>query len=292
MASQNPQIYYENDENHGNYQFVKFEDIVNNFMMNYTGDDTLLGPIKRHKAIYQLKQGVRELNFTTLRRVKAIELELGDVLDVILPPDYVNYVRVSWVNEQTGEIMTFIQNKLTPLGVAYLQDDEAYVMFDHEGEILQGTTKIEFLNDSRTIPSNASGTAVLSTDSFTGMTPFDYNQQWNMDTSKNSNGYFNIDEKRMHFSSDNAPRVIFLEYISDGIEMNEADISVHKLAERALYAFAHHHLAQNSIRIPDYEKRRLKREYDTLIHNSKVQLLGIHPQEFMQSLKAVKTWLR
>ena len=31
MSSQNPQIYYEAEENHGNYVYISLEDIVNNF---------------------------------------------------------------------------------------------------------------------------------------------------------------------------------------------------------------------------------------------------------------------
>jgi hypothetical protein len=30
---------------------------------------------------------------------------MGDTLDIIMPPDYVNYVRISYVNPDTGELM-------------------------------------------------------------------------------------------------------------------------------------------------------------------------------------------
>ena len=40
-GSQNPQEYYENEANHGEYRYVSLLDLTNNFMDNQTGDDTL-----------------------------------------------------------------------------------------------------------------------------------------------------------------------------------------------------------------------------------------------------------
>jgi hypothetical protein len=48
-----------------------------------------------------------------LQEVKAVELELGDTLDITLPPDYVSYVRISYVNPETGELMFCQKRKLT-----------------------------------------------------------------------------------------------------------------------------------------------------------------------------------
>ena len=31
--------YYENEENHGTYQYIKLKDIINNFMAFYVGDN-------------------------------------------------------------------------------------------------------------------------------------------------------------------------------------------------------------------------------------------------------------
>ena len=58
MSSQNPQIYYEAEENHGNYVYISLEDIVNNFWQNQTGDGTVLGPTKRHQILYWAKKGI------------------------------------------------------------------------------------------------------------------------------------------------------------------------------------------------------------------------------------------
>jgi hypothetical protein len=288
MATTIPSEYYENEENQGSYQFVSLENIVNNFTQNYLGDDTLLGYIPRSKVIYQAKQGIREFTFGALKNAKVVELELGDNLDIIKPFDYVDYIRISWVNKETGKIHPMSVNRNTPLGIAHLQDNEAEILFDNDGDVLIGTTAIEAVNDSLAdeyqVSSNYNNNPNICN--------YGVNNNWAVDTSLNHNGTFNINEKRIHFSSENADRIILLEYVSDGNEVLEADMKVHKFAEEALYSYIHDRLVKVSIRIPDYEKRNVKGTYDTLYRNARVRLLGIKPQEFIQSWKQGKKWRR
>jgi hypothetical protein len=49
---------------------------------------------------------------------------MGDTLDIIMPPDYVNYVS-SYVNPDTGELMELSRNENLPIATAYLQDHNA-----------------------------------------------------------------------------------------------------------------------------------------------------------------------
>jgi len=111
MSSQNPEIYYQNEENHGDYVYESLENIVNNFMQNQTGDNTIIGTFPRSRILYWAKKGLQQLNFEVLKEVKAVELELGDTLDIILPPDYVNYVRVSWSTKYRRFISIITINK-------------------------------------------------------------------------------------------------------------------------------------------------------------------------------------
>lgn len=295
MATENPYVYYSNEENHGSYQFTSLEEIVNNFTQNYLGDDTLLGYIPRSKVIYQAKQGIKEFTFGALSNVKVVELELGDNLDIIKPYDYVDYVRISWVNKKTGKIMPMSVNRHIPLGIAHLQDNEAEILFDGNGDILKGTTAIEAINDILPHNNNDFSNGACG---FGGYGAFAWGSRyridaiWNLDTAKNFNGTFSIGEKRMHFSSESEERIILLEYVSDGNDLVEKDMKVHKFAEDALYAYIHYRLSVNSIRPQDYEKRRLKKEYDTLYRNARVRLLGIKPDQFIASWRQGKEWIR
>lgn len=292
MSTLTPITYYEEEDNHGSYQFIGIEEIVNNFTQNYLGDDTLLGNIERSKVVYQAKQGIRELTYGALRQVKVVELELGDNLDIIKPFDYVDYVRISWVNKTTGKIMPMAVNRHTPLGIAHLQDHNAEILFDNNGDILIGTTAIEQINDTLKHPAPELDSTSVPPQFLNYGNRYYIDTIWDLDTSVNANGTFNVAEKRIHFSSDCAERIILLEYISDGLEMLEKDMKIPKFAEDCLYAYIHYRLCMPSIRIPDYEKRNVKKMYDTLVRNAKVRMLGIKGQEFIQSFKQRNIWVR
>ena len=292
MGALNPEVYYGNEDNWGSYQFICLEDIVNNFILTYTGDDTLLGKVERDKVIYQAKTGIKEFTYSILNQPKVIELELTDNYDIILPVDYVNYIRISWVDKRTGKIHPMSVNRHTPLGVAYLQDNSASVLFDNNGQILEGTTILEATNDNLTNPPIENSQTFPFAPNLGFFTRYDIEQIWNLDTTKNFNGTFNIDNKRIHFSTDNKERIILLEYISDGLAGSENEMCIPKLAETALYEFIHYNLAKNSIRIPDYEKRNIKKAYDTAYRNARLRMLNIKPQEFIAQLRQAKIWVR
>jgi len=294
-TNQTDQEYYENDELWGNYQFVSLEDVVNNFTQNYTGDSSLLGYVPRSKIIYQAKQGIKQFTFEALHQVKVVELELGEANDIILPPNYVNYVRISWVDKVTGQIHPMSQNRHTPLGIAYLQDNNADILFDNNGEILEGSTAIENINDN--LPSNLipslTNFPLNGYGYYGGYTRYGIRPTiWNLDTATNFNGTFTINNQRIHFGSDSHERIILLEYVSDGLDVLEADMKVHKYCELALYSFIHRQLSLSSIRVPNYEKLNIKKAYDTEYRNARVKMLGIKPTEFLQSFKQGKQWIR
>jgi len=281
MASQNPQIYYEDETQHGSYVYVTLEEMVLNFIANYCGDGYLLVNPSRSRIIYQFKQGIKKFSMNALREVKAVELELGDTLDIILPPDYVNYARISYVNPDSGDLMVLSENKKLPMATAYLQDHNADILFDDNGFILQGTTFFAGLNDKvnqRNIIGNY-GDAV----------------NFKLDTTQNANGTFNIDTRagKIHFSSDNASRVIMLEYISDGLEYsNESDIKVSKMAEEALYNFVNYELVRNIFGVPMYEKIAAKKSWESAYKNAKIALMNIKISDVMLCLNAKRKHIK
>jgi hypothetical protein len=283
MSALNGQIYYENEENHGEYIYESLENLVNNYWQNFTGDNSKLGVVPRRQILFWMKKGIQQFTFDALKEVKAVELELNDNLDIILPPDYVQYVRISWLDQNTGELRPMAENRRMTLATSYLQDHEAQILFDDQGNILEGTTATELVNNSKkyTIQGDCTNDCA--------------DQKWSIDTMKNSNGNFNIDKRagRIHFSSDNEERIIMLEYISDGLEYaSESDVKVHKFSEIALYAWVTWNLLTNKAGVPDYEKRGAKKDYDTAFRNLKIKMMNLRISEVAQLLKGRNRWIR
>lgn len=295
MSSQNPAQYYDNEENHGGYVYISLEDIVNNFWQNQTGDGTVLGPTKRHQILYWAKKGIQEFSLEALKEVKAVELELGSTLDIVLPPDYVSYVRLSWVNQQTGELMPMSKNTKMPLSVSYLQDNDANILFDDNGEILEGNSSFQLINDGR-----ANSISVLPClTSCNGCSNYVGGScsigMYGLDVTKNNNGYFNIDTRKgkIHFTSASVSKVLMLEYISDGLEYSEEnDIKVNKMAETAMYAWINWNIMSNKLYAQEYIVRRAKKDYDTAFRNAKIKLMDLRPHELIFNINGVKKWFK
>ena len=135
------------DSNWGSYQYVSLADIVNNFMLMYVGNDKLVNNVDRYNVLFHAKRAVQELNYDALRNIKVIEFELGDDLKMIMPPDYVNYVRISMLNN--GVLFPLVENRTPMSATSYLQDNNLDIVFDVNGEIVTGTSRLDILRQEK-----------------------------------------------------------------------------------------------------------------------------------------------
>ena len=86
------------EDNYGSYQYVKLNDIVSNFLIGYVGQNKLLPSVKRTDIIFHAKRALQEFSYDTLKSIKSAELSIPSNLTLVLPQDYVNYVKCSWVD--------------------------------------------------------------------------------------------------------------------------------------------------------------------------------------------------
>ncbi len=292
MSALNPQVYYENEENHSSYICVSLLDLVNNFMDNQIGDGTLIGQIPRRKVIYQMKEGIRQFNFSNLREVKGAELELNDTLTAIYPPDFISYVRVSWVHPVSGKLLPMSINPDLNVYRAYLQDQDANILFDQDGFILEGSTMNAELESQQNLISYEFDPNCFK-DASNHYHGSNRETDFGLDVSKNINGYFNTTSAGFHFSSDALSKVIMVEYISDGLEhSDDADIRINKLAETALYAYVKWQLLTNKSNVQEYAIRRAKDEYTALFRNATIKLMNIKHSDVMFLMNQRRNWLR
>jgi len=91
------QSYYQGDD-HGNYQFTSLDDIITQFKIAYVGESKLISKIKRADISFFAQRALQELSFDTFKSCKSQEILLPPSLQMILPRDYVNYTKVSWVD--------------------------------------------------------------------------------------------------------------------------------------------------------------------------------------------------
>lgn len=277
------------DLNWGGYQYVSMADIVNNFMLINIGDDKLLNNVKRHEVIFHAKRGIQEITYDALRNFKIVEIEMGDDLKLIMPPDFVNYVRIS-VNVE-GTLYPLHENLSANSATAYLQDNNLDILFDLNGEILTGTSVLDI---KRSQQQQYFGPGV-----FNGYYGWSYNGNWyfgyniggryglQTDTA-NVNPTFTVNRAAgvINFSSGVKNKLIVIEYISDGMENGDDDaITINKLAEEYLYSYIKWALLNNKYGIQEYVINRARREKTANLRNAKIRLSNLHPSRLIMVLR-------
>ena len=288
------------DTNWGSYQYVKLKDIINNFLLMYEGDDKLVTNVSKFQVLFHAKRGIQEINYDALRSIKVLELKVCDDLKFILPPDYVNYVRISV--EKAGILYPLHENSQINYATAYLQDNNCEILFDAEGDVLEAEEselakkRIEGVDLSQYLLAGARygqwGWCV------NGCWYFGYGigPRFGLNTElANQNPSFRIDKAGgvINFSSGVKDQLVVLEYISDGMEGgNNDNVSINKLAEEFLYSYIRWAILDNKIGIQEYVIRRARRDKWATLRNAKIRLSNIHPGRLLMPLRARDNWIK
>tara|TARA_R110000782_G_scaffold42857_1_gene97080 strand:- start:2169 stop:3299 length:1131 start_codon:yes stop_codon:yes gene_type:complete len=87
---------YYNGNDFGGYQFISLDHIINNFMIAYVGEGKIIPKIKRTDVSFHAQRAIQELSYDTFKSNKSQEIEIPPSLTMMLPQDYVNYVKLVW----------------------------------------------------------------------------------------------------------------------------------------------------------------------------------------------------
>ena len=126
-----PQQYYTGSD-HGNYQFTSLEDIINQFLVAYVGEEKIIGKVSRTDVAFHAQRAMQELSFDTFKSIKSQEITLPPSNTMILPHDYVNYTKVMW-SDTSGIKHPIYPTKHTQNPFAILQEDDGSYDFDVSG---------------------------------------------------------------------------------------------------------------------------------------------------------------
>ena len=126
ILEQSQYDYYNNPSAFGNYQFTSLEDIINQFMIVYVGEEKIISKASRTDIRFHAQRALAELSFDTFKSIKSQEIELPPSLTMVLPHDYVNYTRVLSV-DSSGVKHPLYPTKHTQNPFKILQkDDKSY----------------------------------------------------------------------------------------------------------------------------------------------------------------------
>ena len=278
------------EKNTGSYRFISLQDIVNNFMVAYVGDGKVIDHVHRSEVLFHCKRGIQEFAYDVSRVEKIQEFELPMSLSIPMPQDYVNYVRVSWVDSSGIEHPIYPSRITSKPSQSVIQSSDYDYLFTNEGELIEGEsiTSQAFSNFNIDNLSNS----FQREDSYLNR---DYNnsramtigQRYGLNPENaNINGVFIVDEAngKISFSSDLSGKVITIKYISDGLG-TDSEMKVHKFLEEAMYKHIAHAILSNKLNIQEYIVARFKKERRAAISNAKIRLFNLKAVELTQVLR-------
>jgi hypothetical protein len=305
MAYLNGYQYYNNsgnspeNENWGSYQYISLEDIMNNFMLMYVGNDKLINNVSKYNVLFHAKRGIQELNYDAMKEIKVLEISICEDLKFILPPDFVNYVRISLYKD--GVLRPLSENIQVMSSNSYLQDNNCNVLFDQEGNVLEGTSILDY---DRITKQNK--TIYLGAGVFNGKYGWNIDGNWIFDykvgarfglntETANTNPTYNLDKANgvINFSSGMANELCILEYISDGMQGgDDTKVSVNKLFEEYIYAYIKYALLNSKFGIQEYVVNRAKKDKSALLRNAKIRISNMHPGRLLMNLRGQNKWIK
>jgi len=291
------------EENYGSYAYVTLGDVINNFIVGYVGKDKLISDVKRTDVIFHAKRGLQEFSYDTLKSVKSQELTIPPNLSVILPQDYVNYVRMSRIDTLGVQRIIYPSNNLTnsPYEMP-IQDSIGTPTQDWNADNLEGGSITEERWDrANTNLISQDYNMALFNDGFAWAgynwgngNYWNWGEQYGMSPQyAQYNGWFNMNDRegKVSFSSNLANQIIILEYISDGLAY-DLDSRIPKLAEDALYSYISYAIIASRINQPEYVVQRLKREKSAKLRNAKIRLSNIKLDEIVQVMRGQSKWIK
>lgn len=286
--------YYDNSDLHGNYQFITLEDIVNNYIMSGQDDD-FTSSVERYKVLFQARRAFRELYFDVIQEIKGIALELSPTLTVTLPPDFVNYVRISWIGSD-GLLKPMAKNDKISIAKDYLQSHDYEILFSEDGCALEATKEGLPLDPT-------TGEAYSNNEIVEAQFGWKFDNK-SFQPNKNfssvyANGSYIIDKNSglIRFGSEVFGKTIVLEYISDGLYTgcegkSEADLSIHKFAEDAIYNFMYFKLIERRRNVPANAKVLARKEWFNSRRICKRRMDTIRADELRQVFKGSNKWIK
>ena len=282
LSNQTSSQYYGNSNLFGEYQFVSLNDVINQFMVAYVGEDKIISKVSRTDVAFHAQRGLAEMSFDVLKSTKNIEITLPGTLQMTLPQDYVNYIKISWVDSSGIKHVIYPASKTSnPINPTQMADGS--YRFNNDGDMQISSRDSDTWNNYKsTTPSE------INNDDYEDDTYWPaHGERYGLDPQHAQvNGSFYIDENegKIHFSSNISGKTVILDYISDSLGTDD-EMKEHKLAKEAMYKWISCAILSIKANIPEYQVRRLKKEKFAAMRTAKLRLSNLKLEELTQILR-------
>ena len=281
----------------GYYRRTNLNDIINNFIIAYVGDGKVLTKIPRYEVAFWSQRAVQEFSYDVFHSEKSIEIQLSTTLQMSLPSDYVNYIKICYT-DNFGVQRTILPSGVTHANKGVAQDNNYHYLYDQEGNVI-------FAETSETIDRYQTANSALveqeALDYYNGYFEnnfFGYfgSRYGATPQFQNTNGTFVLDLNagQIYFdSSFSKDAIITLTYVSDGLGENGNfdNVLVPKLAEDAVYASMLYNLSK--LRPSAAGAVQLyKKEAYAKMQNAKIRISNMKIEEMTNIFRNKAKWIK
>ena len=285
------QAYYATGGDHGNYQSISLSDIINTFKATYVGKGKICENCTDQDVTFFATRGMQELSYDTLKCFKDWEIEVPATLVMVMPVDYVNYVKLSW-SDASG-----VEHIIYPTRYSSNPRDITESV-ENWGGFTTGGANTDVTSDesSTTWDNYQSSTTVEENDDYEDDTYWpNLGGRFGLSPENAQvNGSFYIDDSagKFHFSSNLAGKTLILKYISDGLVTNTSNSAldlnatkIHKFAEEAIYKYMAYGLLSARTDVNPNILALLKKERFAEQRKAKLRLSNLKIGELTQIMR-------
>tara|TARA_R110000796_G_scaffold211421_1_gene327518 strand:+ start:771 stop:1706 length:936 start_codon:yes stop_codon:yes gene_type:complete len=295
------QPYYASDGDHGNYRYIPLNEVIDSFNATYVGEGKICDGVNLNDITFHAIRGLQELSYDTFKSTKDWEVAIPSTLVLVMPLDYVNYVKLSWSDSNGIERIiyptskTSNPNNVSGAGTAEVQDWGGWTTHATDTSInLIDSEVSDTLTNYRSNTSSDIGS--VDADNMDDEYGNLVGARYGIDPQHAQvNGSFFIDESagKLHFSSNISGKTVILRYISDGIAATSStdqsiDLTksmVPKLAEEAIYKHMLYGVLLAKKDTPGGLLGALKKERAAETRKAKLRLSNIKLEELTQVLR-------
>lgn len=297
----NQYTYYDNTSpDFGNYRYINLTEIIDSFSATYIGEGKLCENVVLNDVTFHAIRGLQELSYDTVRSTKDWEVAIPSTLVLVMPADYINYVKLSWSDSNGIERIIYPTSKTSnPFNVQEPVELWGGFTTDGANEDLDRTAAVDGNFTSDTFANYKANTSSdigsVDADNMDDEYGNLLGARYGIDPQHaQANGSFFIDETqgKFHFSSNIAGKTVVLKYISDGIATNAANNAIDltasyvpKFAEEAIYKHILYGVLLARKDTPAGTLQLLKKERFAETRKAKLRLSNLKLEELTQVLR-------
>ncbi len=294
-------------ERFGYRRFVTLDTIIKNFMVAYTGDNSVLGKSSKLMVEFFAQQAAQEFSYDIFR-VREMEYELVRGLVMPMPQDLASVAKISFT-DQYGNERPLYPRRRSGNPESPIQDSSGNIEFGSDGDIRysgrltdKNATNQSITQDRFNENQGEFGSAIQF-QGVPGDNVFSDNGSYYSDGARyyidpelsNVNGTYTIDENAgtISFDSSLEGQIVSLKYVSTFQDDDPRKIYIPKLAEKAILQTVYIEILEKRdppARIGTLQLAEKKRK--ALTRNAKIRLQNYNNAELTQMFRGQTKYIK